>query len=92
MHRCLLVEKQIHLNFETAIEHLKEKINIFMFKDFFSNVQYCYLYGGNFITLINRSYKSINEIQKEKLKRLEETKSARLVLLILIILNIVIKT
>ena len=69
------------------MEHLKEKISIKKFKEFFSNLQYCYLYGGNFSTLIDKSYKTINIIQKEKNKRLEETKSARIVLFILIAMN-----
>ena len=84
------IELNSGIKFETAIEHLKEKIGILKIKEFFSNVQYCYLYGGNFSSLIDKSYKSINEIQKEKAKRLEETKSARLVLLILMLLNIIV--
>ncbi len=75
------------IKFEEAMEHLKEKISIKKFKEFFSNLQYCYLYGGNFSTLIDKSYKTINIIQKEKNKRLEETKSARIVLFILIAMN-----
>lgn len=84
------IELNSGIKFEAAIEHLKEKIGILKFREFFSNVQYCYLYGGNFSSLIDKSYKSINEIQKEKAKRLEETRSARLVLLILMLLNIVV--
>ncbi|MBQ8299373.1 MAG: hypothetical protein IJX99_05865 [Clostridia bacterium] len=84
------IELNSGVKFETAIEHLKEKVGIVKFKEFFSNVQYCYLYGGNFSSLIEKSYKSISEIQKEKAKRLEETRSARLVLIILMLLNIIV--
>lgn len=76
------------VKFETAIEHLKEKISIAKFREFFSNLQYCYLYGGNFPDLIDKNYKMIEALQTEKNKRLQETKSARLVLVILMILNI----
>lgn len=76
------------IKFETAIEHLKEKISIGKFREFFSNVQYCYLYGGSFPNLIDKNYKMISELQEEKAKRLQETKGARLVLIILMILNI----
>lgn len=74
--------------FEKAIEHLKEKITTHKFREFFSNVQHCYLYGGNFSELIDKSYKMIDELQKEKAKRMQETKSARIVLVILMLINI----
>ncbi|MBQ9279760.1 MAG: hypothetical protein IJ215_01760 [Clostridia bacterium] len=76
------------VKFEIAIEHLKEKISIAKFRDFFSNLQYCYLYGGSFPELIDKNYKMIEALQNEKNKRLQETKSARLVLVILMILNL----
>lgn len=76
------------IKFETAMEHLKEKISVVKFKEFFSNLQYCYMYGGNFSTLINKSYKTINELQNEKNKRKQETQSARIVLFVLILLNV----
>ena len=76
------------IKFETAIEHLKDKIRIKKIKEFFTNVQYCYLYGGDFSCLIDKSYKIISEIQKEKNKRKQETQGARVVLIILILLNV----
>lgn len=82
------VEINSGVKFETAIEHIKEKINIKKIKEFFSNVQYCYLYGGNFSELIDKNYKKISELQKEKVKRAEETKGARMVLIILGALNL----
>ena len=76
------------IKFETAMEHLKEKISVKKFKEFFSNLQYCYVFGGDFAKLIDKSYQTINELQKEKEKRKQETQSARIVLVILMILNI----
>lgn len=76
------------VKFETAIEHLKEKILVKKFKEFFTNVEYCYLYGGNFSNLIDRNYKTINDLQKEKDKRRQETQGARIVLIILVIMDI----
>ena len=82
------IEINSGIKFETAIEHLKEKITVIKFKEFFSNLQYCYIFGGNFTTLIDKSYQTINELQKEKSKRKQETQSARIVLFILMLLNI----
>lgn len=76
------------IKFEKAIEHLKEKVGIAKFKEFFSNIQYCYLYGGSFPHLIDKNYQMISEIQAEKTKRMQETKGARMVLFILMLLNI----
>ena len=78
------------IKFETAMEHLKEKISVVKFKEFFSNLQYCYIFGGNFATLIDKSYQTINELQKEKSKRRQETQSARIVLFILMLLDILV--
>lgn len=82
------IELQSGIKFESAVEHLKEKMSTLKFKEFFANMQYCYLYGGNFSELIDKNYKMISDIQKEKLKREQETKGARLALFILIFLNI----
>ena len=83
-----LIEINSGIKFEKAIQNLKEKIDIEIFRNFFSNLEHCYLYGGSFTDLIDKSYKMINEIQKEKDARIQETKSARLVLFILIFLNL----
>ena len=83
-----LIEVNSGIKFEKAIENFKEKIDVEMFKTFLSNIEHCYLYGGNFTELIDKSYKMISEIQKEKNERLQETKSARIVLYVLIILNL----
>ena len=83
-----IVELNNGIKFEKAIENFKNKLDIESFKTFLSNIEHCYLYGGSFTELIDRSYNMINEIQKEKNLRKQETKSARLVLFILIFLNI----
>ena len=76
------------IEFEVAMEHLKEKISIHKLREFFSNLQYCYLYGGSFPDLIDKSYQMIAQLQAEKAKRQQETKGARMVLVILTLLNI----
>ena len=82
-----LIEVNSGIKFEKAVENMKEKIKILFFKNFLTNVEHCYLYGGNFTELISKSYQTIVEIQTEKNNRIEETKSARLVLFILIFLD-----
>ena len=82
------IEINSGVRFEKAIEHLKEKISINKFKEFFSIVQYCYLYGGSFTELIDKNYKMISELQQEKSKRMQETKGARISLFILIALDL----
>lgn len=86
--RKFLVEVNSGIKFEKAIENVKEKILIEKFKAVFTNMQYCYLYGGDFSTLINKNYKLISEVQKEKEAREQETMSARIVLVVLIILDL----
>ncbi len=83
-----LIEVNSGIKFEKAIENLKEKISIGVFKNFLSNLEHCYLYGGSFTDLIDKSYKIISEIQTEKNNRIQETKSARIALYILMFLNI----
>lgn len=76
------------IKLDVAMEHLKEKISVEKFKEFFSNVQYCYIYGGDFSALIEKNCKIISELQVEKEKRKQETQGARAVLYILIFLNL----
>lgn len=85
-----LIEISSGIKFEKAIENFKEKIKIKQIKMFLNNLEHCYLYGGNFSELIDRSYDMIEDIQREKRKRIEETKSARIVLFILIFLDILV--
>lgn len=83
-----LVEINSGIKFEKAIENLKEKISFEKVKVIFTNMQYCYLNGGSFTELINRNYKMISSVQNEKNAREQETMGARIVLIILIILDL----
>lgn len=83
-----LVEMNSGVKFEKAIENLKEKIMIQRFQAVFTNIQYCYLHGGNFAELMTKNYKMISDIQKEKNRREQETMGARIVLMILILLDL----
>lgn len=71
-----------------ALENFKEKVGLKRFKLFLTNVQYCYIYGGNFAELLDHTHKLISEIQKEKRLRIRETRSARIVILLLISLDV----
>lgn len=83
-----LLEINSGIKFEKAMENMKEKIKVSVFRSFLTNVEHCYIYGGNFTELISKSYQMIYEIQTEKNNRIQETKSARLVLFILIFLDL----
>ena len=75
-----LIELNSGIKFEKAIENLKDKIGFDSLRTVLSNIQYCYLYGGDFSVLMDKSYKTIGKIQNEKKERYQETKSARIVL------------
>lgn len=86
--KTFLIEVNSGIKFEKAIENLKEKISFVNFKNVFTNIQYCYLYGGDFSELLKKSYNMLSNIQKEKSKREQETMGARIVLGILIVLDL----
>ena len=75
-----LAEINSGIKFEKAIENIKDKISFVKLQELFSNIEYCYIYGGDFAELMNKTYNVISKVQKEKKKRMEETKSARIVL------------
>lgn len=83
-----LVEVNSGIKFEKAVENIKEKIPTQVLKNLFSNIEYCYIYGGDFSELMNKSYQIISKVQKEKRTRENETQSARIVLVILIVLDL----
>lgn len=85
-----LIEISSGIKFEKAISNFKEKIRVKQIQIFLENLEHCYVYGGNFSELIDKSYKTISEIQNEKTKRINETKSARIVLFILILLDVLV--
>lgn len=86
--QTFLIQVNSGVKFENAMENLKEKIPFEKLKQVFSNIEYCYIYGGDFSELMDKSYKIISKVQKEKSKRIQDTKSARIVLGILIVLNL----
>ena len=51
-------------------------------------MQYSYTNGGSFSELISKNHKMISDIQNEKNAREQETMGARIVLIILIILDL----
>lgn len=85
-----LIEVNSGVRFENAIDNLNEKIKIKELEKLFNNIKKCYISGGSFSELINKSYYMISVIQKEKIERREETKGARIVLFILIALDLVV--
>ena len=85
-----LIEINSGVKFEKAMEHMKEKIHIKAFLNLLNNIEYCYLYGGDFGILINKSYLLIEEMQKEQYNRVQETRGARVVLVILILLDLLV--
>ncbi|MBR4110775.1 MAG: hypothetical protein IKK43_03705 [Clostridia bacterium] len=85
-----LIEINSGIKFENAIDNLNEKIKIKELEKLFSNIKNCYISGGSFAELINKSYYMISIIQKEKLARKEETKGARIVLMILVLLDLIV--
>lgn len=85
-----LIEINSGVNFESAIDNLNEKIKVRELENLFNNIKKCYISGGSFAELINKSYYMISMIQKEKMQRKEETRGARLVLFILILLDLIV--
>ncbi len=85
-----LIEVNSGVNFENAIDNLNEKIKNKELEKLFNNIKKCYISGGSFSELINKSYYMVSMIQKEKLQRREETKGARMVLFILIALDLIV--
>jgi len=83
-----LVEVNSGVKFEKAIENIKEKVAFEKLKQVFSNIEYCYIYGGDFSILMDKSYNMISSVQREKSKRMQGTKSARIVMGILIVLDL----
>ena len=83
-----LVEVKSGIKFEKAIENIKEKITFIKLKNLFTNLEHCYLHGGDFKELLDKSYDMISKIQKEKKLRNQETKSARIILGVLIVLDL----
>lgn len=76
------------ISVEEALANFRDKIDMKKFKLFLTNVQYCYIYGGDFTELLDKTQRLIADIQKEKRIRIRETRSARMVIFLLILIDI----
>lgn len=85
-----LLEINSGIKFEIAIDNLNEKIKIKELENLFNNIKNCYISGGSFAELIEKSYYMLSIVQKEKIARKEETKGARIVLIILVLLDLIV--
>lgn len=86
--RQLITEISSGISVEAALSNFRDKVSMKKFKLFLINVQYCYLYGGDFTELLDKTQKLIADIQKEKRVRIRETRSARVVIFLLIFLDV----
>lgn len=73
---------------ELALEGFSQKINIKKFTFYMNNVRYCQMYGGDIITLTEKTQDTISKAIKEKRKRVKETKSICTILYLLIAIDI----
>lgn len=71
-----------------AFETLKNNINIEKINKFITLLQFCYVYGGNFGTLLDKFSKIQMKANILREKERQKTFSAKLVLMVLILLNI----
>jgi len=76
------------ISVEAALSNFRDKIDMKKFKLFLINVQHCYVYGGDFTELLDKTQRLIADIQKEKRIRIRETRSARMVIFLLIFLDV----
>lgn len=72
---------------EIALENFAHKINIEKFSFYINNVRHCHIYGGNISLLTEKTQEIISQAIKQKKKREKETKSACIVLYILIVID-----
>ena len=56
----LLVELNSGVKFEKAISNIKEKLGFESLKMVFSNIEHCYIHGGDFKELMDKSYRMIS--------------------------------
>lgn len=72
---------------EVALEDFAHKVNIQKFSFYINNLRYCHIYGGNVSLLTEKTQEVIKEAIKQKHKRAKETKSACIVLYILVFID-----
>jgi len=73
---------------EKALESFAQKVNIKKFSLYMNNVRYCHIYGGDIITLTEKTQNTISLAIRQKKKRIKETKSICMVLYLLIFIDI----
>lgn len=83
-----LAEINSGISVETALDNFKDKVGIQKFKLLLTNIRHCYIFGGDFTELLDKTQKFIADIQQEKKQRIRETRAARIVLFILILLDL----
>lgn len=72
---------------EIALENFAHKVDIEKFSFYINNLRYCHIYGGDITLLTEKTQEVIKEAINQKKKRNKETKSACMVLYILIIID-----
>jgi len=73
---------------EKALESFAQKVNIKKFSLYINNVRYCHMYGGDIITLTEKTQNTVSEAIKQKKKREKETKSICRVFYLLVVIDI----
>lgn len=76
------------INISQAFENLRNKVNVDRFKQLIINLESCYINGGSFYDLLEKTQKIFLKVYKERVNRNEQTMSARIVLIILIFMSL----
>lgn len=76
------------VNITVAFENLKNKVNIERFKQLITNLESCYMNGGDFYNLLDKTQNIFLKVQEERNNRNNQTMSSRIVLIILIAMSI----
>ncbi len=83
-----LFEVSNGVNITVAFENLKNKVNIERFKQLITNLESCYMNGGDFYNLLDKTQNIFLKVQEERNNRNNQTMSSRIVLIMLIAMSI----
>lgn len=86
--KIFIFEVNNGINVSQAFENLKNKVNIDRFKQLITNLESCYINGGSFYDLLDKTQNVFMKVYREKVNRNEQTMSARIVLIILITMSL----
>lgn len=86
--RIFLFEVNNGINVSVAFDNLKNKVNIERFRQLITNLDSCYINGGDFYNLLDKSQTVFLKVQEERNNRNEQTMSSRIVLVILIAMSV----